>query len=107
MLLVLSFYAFIVDFVARVAMFGYKKGLFLNPEIANLSTNPFFIIASGTFRVNLLKSDVENFLLWISSTFVSRLLTLGILFLTTANTEVVAKPKILSILPSISVTLAL
>ena len=39
--------------------------------------------------------------------FFTKLLTSGILFSTAVNAELVAKPVILGILPSISVTLAL
>ena len=43
----------------------------------------------------------------LQSIFLTKLLTLGILFSTTVNAEVVTKPLILGILPSISLTLAL
>ena len=40
------------------------------------------------------------------SVLVTRLVTLGILFSTAVNTELVARPVILGMLPSISITLA-
>ena len=86
----------------------------MNPTIADLLTNSSLFILSATMSlVNLLKSTVVIYLLSMSdifpsqSVFLTRLLTLGILFSTVVNVALVAKLVILGILPSTSTILAL
>ena len=71
------------------------------------------MLLSTTFLVNLLSSAVVMYLFSISDifalhvAFLTKLLTSGILFSTTVNAELVAKPLILYIWLSISLIVAL
>ena len=50
--------------------------------------------------------NFTNFCVTFFTNFLTKLMTLGILFSTAVNAELVARPVILGILPSISVILA-
>ena len=53
--IILSCFAFNLDFAANVAIFLYKSALFMNPAIADLATKPsIFILLATISLVNLL-----------------------------------------------------
>ena len=74
----------------------------MNPVMADLSTNSFFYLCFQclTSKFIIVSRSMPDI-------FLTRLLTLGVLFSTAFNAAVVAKREILSIFPSISVILAL
>ena len=91
-------------FVASVAIFLSITELFMNPELLDLLTNFFsFLFAWSILFVNLLYLDVVKYLHSMSdifpskSTFLNRLATSVIAFLTALKSVAVTKPVILGI----------
>ena len=107
----ISYSAFNSVFITSIAIFLSESELSVNPEIFDLSTNPFLYIKFFNRKFIAIRcGEIFSLNFWyfcILISFLTRSLTLGILFSTALRAATLAKPVILGVLSSISVILAL